>query len=314
MTVRRIVARRAAFGLVTAWAVLSGVFLLFTATGDWVLRGRIGALRWGGADEAAVESFREQYLAQRGLDRPLWAQYLDWMGEMFTLDWGVSRQTGEAAFPLVTGAVARTAAYVLPAVALAVIAGTVIGFYAASRPDSRVASTGSGAGYLLFALPNFWIGGLLVSLVVGEAVGYSPLLFEHLLPIGLTATTLLGGYVSYSRAHALEHASADFVKLVAAKGAGPRRMAVHVARNAAIPLCSMLFTEALGLLVLSVFVIEALFGIEGFGLLMFEAVRARDLPVVLGGTMVVVAVGVLGNVLQDLSYHLLDPRVDTGRR
>jgi peptide/nickel transport system permease protein len=76
----------------------------------------------------------------------------------------------------------------------------------------------------------------------------------------------------------------------------------------------MLFTEVLGLLVLTVFVVEVLFGIDGFGLLLFEAIDQRDLPVLLGGTMVVVAVGVGGNVLQDVAYSVLDPRVDTDSR
>ena len=76
----------------------------------------------------------------------------------------------------------------------------------------------------------------------------------------------------------------------------------------------MLFTEALALLVLAVFVVESLFGIDGFGALLFEAIHLRDLPVVLGCTLVVIAVGVVGNVVQDLTYTHLDPRVDTGRR
>ena len=85
-------------------------------------------------------------------------------------------------------------------------------------------------------------------------------------------------------------------------------------RNAAIPVFSMLFTEALGLLVLLVFVIEVPFGIEGFGLMLFDAVEARDLPVLLGGTIVTIGVGVVGNIVQDVSYTVLDPRVDTGSR
>ncbi|MEM4780973.1 MAG: ABC transporter permease [Halalkalicoccus sp.] len=188
--------------------------------------------------------------------------------------------------------------------------------YAALNPESRIANGGRGTTYLLFSLPNFWLGGMALSATRGvePVFAYSPLVFEHALPIVLTATTLLGGYASYARAYSMEHAAAEFVTLVRAKGAGPLRIARHVLRNAAIPLFSMAFTEALALLVLAVFVVETLFGIEGFGLLLLDAVYARDLPVLLGATLVVVAVGVAGNVIQDLSYHLLDPRVDTGTR
>ena len=85
-------------------------------------------------------------------------------------------------------------------------------------------------------------------------------------------------------------------------------------RNASIPLISLLFTETLALLALAVFVIEALFAIDGFGLLFYNAIWTRDLPVLMGGTMVIVTVGVAGNVLQDIAYSVLDPRVDTGTR
>ena len=76
----------------------------------------------------------------------------------------------------------------------------------------------------------------------------------------------------------------------------------------------MLFTEVLTLLVLAVFVIEALFGIEGLGLVLVRAIETRDLPVLLGGTVVIIGIGVVGSVVQDLSYRALDPRVDTGAR
>lgn len=316
MSLARLFAQRIALGLVTAWAVLTGIFALFTLTEDWVLGGIIGGMRFAGAEEEELEQARREYLAERGLDRPFHEQYADWMGNMVTLQWGESFETGEAVLPLIAGSVGRTAAYVLPAIVLAVCLGLAIGLYAAMNPDGRLANAGLDSTYLLFALPNFWIGGIALSLVWGDdpAVGYSPLVFEHVLPIALTATTLVGGYASYSRAHSLEYTSSKFVALLRAKGAGPLAVARHVLRNAAIPVVSMLFTEALGLLILGVFVIEVLFGIEGFGLLLFDAVRGRDLPVLLGGTLVIIGVGVAGNILQDLSYSILDPRVDTGSR
>lgn len=310
----RILGRRVALGALAAWGVLTTVFLLFTATEDWVLAQRIGVLRWQRAEDEVVREARREYLASRGLDRPLWRQYVDWMGDMLTLNWGESLATGEPVLPTVADAVARTAMYVLPAIVIGIAIGLLVGLYAAMRPGSRIAGAGRGAAYLLFALPAFWVGGMLLSLAYWDVIGESPLLFDHLLPIALTTTALLGGYVSYARAHAMEYTSTDFVKLVRAKGASDRRVAVHVLRNAAIPVFSMLFTEAISLLVLAVFVIEVLFGIDGFGALLFRAVEDRDLPVLLAGTIVTIGVGVVGNVVQDVSYTVLDPRVDTGTR
>jgi len=310
----RVLGRRFALGVVAAWGVLTAMFGLFALTDDWVLRAEVGKLKWVGASEEAVREARQEYFSARGLDRPLHEQYLDWLTDMLTLQWGDSWVTGEAVIPTVFDAVWQTSLYILPAVVLAVLLGVFVGVYTALNPDSRLADTGRGLSYLLFAVPGFWVGGMLLSLPLGGLFGYEALFFDHVLPIALTAVTLAGGYVSYARAHSLEYAETDFVKLVEAKGAGPIRVAKHVLRNAAIPLFSMLFTEILGLLVLTVFVVEVLFGIDGFGLLLFEAIDQRDLPVLLGGTMVVVAVGVGGNVIQDVAYSVLDPRVDTDSR
>lgn len=327
MNLLRILAKRVAMGLVAAWMVLTAVFAAFTMTRDWMAESLEGQLRFGGASEEQLQQAVDEYLATHGHDRPLWQQYLDYMGNMATFDWGNSLfmgpddrthlaffETGEPVFPMVMDAVVRTGMYVLPAILLAILLGILVGLYAAMNPDSRLAGSGTNTAYLLFALPNFWIGGILLSFAAGGVVPDSALLFDHLLPIVLTASTLLGGYVSYSRAHSLEYASAEFVSLVKAKGASNVRIAKHIVRNSAIPLFSMLFTEALALLVLAVFVIESLFSIDGFGLLLFEAVHLRDLPVVLGCTLVIIAVGIVGNIVQDLSYSSLDPRVDTGRR
>lgn len=310
----RVVVRRIGLGLVAAWGVLTAVFALFRLTDDWVLQRQVGAVKWAGEGEDAVAAVREEYLAARGLDRPLAVQYLDWLGNMVTLDWGSSFVTGEPVFATVLAATGRTAMYVLPALILAVGVGVAFGLFVALYPDSRLGTVGLGTAYLAFAVPNFWLGGLLVSLAVGGVIPRPPLVFEHLLPIVLTATTLLGGVVSYARAHAAEYASADFVRLVRAKGASDRRVATHVLRNAAVPIFSLVFTEALALLVLAVFVVEVLFGIDGFGSLLFRSVDQRDLPVLMGGTLVVIGVGVLGNVVQDLSYGVLDPRIDDDRR
>ncbi|WP_276273683.1 ABC transporter permease [Haloarcula litorea] len=314
MNVVRVLLRRAALGVVAAWTVLTTVFLLFTATDDWVLARRVGILRWGGADEGTVQQMTQEYLAGRGYDRPLWVQYVDWLENMVTLRWGTSFRLGEPVLPLLVDAVVRTAAYVLPALVLAVALGVGLGLYVARNPESRVAGASLGSVYLVFAVPNVWIGGLLVSLANGGVLPHSTLVFGYVLPCLLAATTLLGGVTAYARAYAAELTSAEFVRLVTATGAPPRRVAAHILRNAAVPVLSTVVAEALALLVLAVFVIEVLLGIDGFGRLLYRSVDARDLPVLLGGTLIVVTVGVLANVVQDLAYGVLDPRIDAADR
>ncbi|ELZ13813.1 ABC transporter permease [Halovivax asiaticus JCM 14624] len=313
MSLGRLFAKRIALGFVAAWTVLTIVFAAFNLSEDWVLAGIEGQMRWGGASEAEVEARTREYMASRGLDEPLLERYVDWMGRMLTFDWGQSITSGEPVIGLVREGLVRTAAYVVPGITLAIVLGIGFGLYAALRPESRLAGLGIGTAYLAFAVPNFWVGGMLYSLD-GTAFDAPPVLFDSILPIVLTATTLLGGYVSYARAHSREYASTQFVKLVKTKGAGPITVARHIVRNAAIPFVSMVFVEALALLVLSVFVIETLFGIDGFGMQLFTAIETRDLPIVLGSTLAIVAVGITGNILQDIAYTALDPRVDTGAR
>lgn len=324
MSLVRLFLRRAAVGLVTVWSVLTMVFLLFTATEDWQLDRRLAFAGLGRTEPEEIAEIREEYLAARGLDRPLSEQYVDWMGNMATLQWGESFRTGEAVLPMVAEATARTAAYVVPAVALALGAGLLVGLYAATSDRPLLEGGLRSATYVGFGVPTFLVGTLLLSIA---DVGYRapwrsdvirpaelPVLYEYVLPVLLVATTLTAAVVSYARAYSMQYASGDVVKLVRAKGGGRLAVTQHVLRNAAIPIVSLAFAETLALIALSVFVVEAVFGIPGLGVLFYNAVWARDLPVMLGGTVVVVAVGVGGNVLQDVAYSVLDPRVDVGRR
>lgn len=332
MSLRRLVLRRIVVGVLAIWAVLSVVFAMFTMTRDYRLGSLLAsASRGPDYDPEEIAEVREQYLAERGLDRPVHEQYVDWMTDMFTLQWGESYHTGAEAFPTVMRATLRTASYVIPALGLALLVGLLVGVAVATTDRSIGDGTARGATYLTFGLPNFWIAVMAVSAIGAVALRFQPAFsnrrnpptiesyslpfaYEYVLPTLLVASTLVAGMVSYSRAYSLQYVSTDRAKQIRAKGGGRLAVARHVLRNAAIPLVSLAFAETLALLAIAVFVLESLFGIEGLGLLFYNAVWTRDLPVLMGGTMVIVAVGVTGNVLQDLAYSALDPRVDTGAR
>lgn len=312
----RIIALRISMGLAVAWGVMTTIFAMFTLTDDWVLNAELAILRFADTEEEVIEAVRDQYLMQRGLDRPLWEVYLDWMGNMVLLDWGESFNTGEPAFTAVSDAVIRTGMYILPALGIAIAIGILIGLYAALYRDKPLSNSGVLLAYLLFVIPMFWVGGMMLALNFPDSLSpdYSHWLYDHALPILLTTAALLGGYVSYARAHSLEYVGRDFTKLVKAKGGNNVLIAKHVLRNAAIPFFSMLFTEAMALILLGIFVIEAVFGIDGFGMLLLDSIRQRDLPLIMGGMLYIIAFGVIGNIIQDLSYSHFDPRVDTGAR
>ncbi len=329
MSLVRLLVQRVAIGLVAVWAVLSGVFALFELSPDYYLDRIIAAELYGGGGgnnvEEFVEQIRQEYLSARGLDQSTPELYVDWMTNMFTLEWGESFRSGESVREMVFGAVSGTASYVVPAILIAAILGTLLGlFLAIYRGTKRDGATRWGV-YLGFGFPNFWLGAIILILASSVAFSFrwrstfinpsdmAPF-YQTIVPALLLATTLTASIASYARAYSLEILSGPTVKLIRAKGGGPVAVAKHVIRNASIPLFSLVFTEMLALLAISVVVIEALFGIDGLGLLFYNAVWYRDLPVIMGATMVIVAFGVLANIIQDMSYSFLDPRVDTGTR
>jgi peptide/nickel transport system permease protein len=333
MSVLRLLAKRAVLGFVAIWTALSTIFVLFQVTDDWrmeqILARQFG--RGSNAGEEQIEAARQAYLAERGLDKPTPELYVDWMTNMFTLQWGQSFESGREVLPMVVGGISRTAAYVVPAIVLAGVFGLAIGLVTAAKQRSRGEGTVRSLVYLGMGVPNFWLGGMLLLTASGATLAYTPtfltgqgqgtpqmtivewsFLYEHALPTLLVASTLTAAMVSYARAYSLQYYADDLTKLVRAKGGGRIAVARHVVRNAAVPLVSLLFAETLALIALSVFVIEAVFAIDGIGSLFYNAVWVRDLPILLGGTMVIVAVGVIGNTVQELVYAALDPRVDAG--
>jgi peptide/nickel transport system permease protein len=320
------VARRAAFALFALYLVVSVTFGFIALTGDPNLgliafaaaQGPPGEHNETAREQRVQEAIRE-YKAARNLDDPLHERYAAWLVNVATFDWGESHETGQAVTAMLGEGLRETVVYLVPAVLLSVVVGIGAGVYSAIHRGSvgdYLAVTG---GYLGFSLPNFWLAIVLGALLSQYAGWYgvegnpdlTTTVRTVVLPAFVLSTALAAGQFRYARAESLEHVGSEFVKLVRAKGAGPYRVARHVLRNAALPLVALFFSDLLAVLVLSVFVLEAVFGIHGFGEVFYTAIQKRDLPVIMGGTLVVAFVGIGGNFLQDVLYAVLDPRVDT---
>lgn len=313
MTGRGYLARRALFALVAIWLVFSTTFLLIVVAPDTGLGGLLGGAAFAGANVEELDRLEEQYLTERGLDRPLYVRYGDWLYRLATLQWGESYLSGEPVRELVADSLARTLLYVVPATVLAVLLGLIAGLYGALRPESPGDRSVRIGTYLALGVPNFFVG-VVILYLLGEPRfdvldPADAVLTAHVLPVLLLSTTIAGAMLSYTRAEAREYVGTAFVKLVRAKGASERRVATHILKNAVPPLFALLFGELLAVLVLGVFIIEAVFGIDGFGQLVLGAVHRRDMPVLLSTTLVVVVVGVGGNFLGDLVTTRLDPRL-----
>ena len=328
-------ARRVIFAVFAAYLVLSTVFVFVALTPD----PRVGELTYAATSEAndkripveqtdAWERLQD-YKAERNLDDPFFERYerilvsytmFDW-GESYGADgqttFGGSYGSGYAAtipvIGLVGNALGHTLRYVLPAVLFAVVCGLGAGLYSATHQSNLLDRLGTSIAYLGFSFPNFWLGTIALALVgTGSWLGVqneSEFLRTTVLPAAVLGTTLFAGQLRYTRAQSLEYIDTEFIKLVRAKGATNGRVARHLLRNAAVPLLSLFFADMLGLLVLNVFVIEYVFGISGIGSLALVAIQGRDLPVILGTTMIIVLFGVAGNLLQDVAYQVFDPRI-----
>jgi peptide/nickel transport system permease protein len=336
MSLRWQVVRRLAFAIFAAYLVLSLAFMFVALTPN----PRVATLKRQAnlqamdlevpMTETPAWDRLMEYKERRGLDEPLLERYRNWIVSYATLDWGQSygANTKAAAYgqrypsdtsvtTIVASALFATLRYVLPAMILAVVGGLAIGLYTATHQHTLFDRLATSAAHLGFSLPNFWLGSILLLLLFGKSgwltniapSGYT-LLSSVVLPAVVLTTSLLAGQLRYARAESLEYVNAAFIKLVRAKGARQWRVAQHLLRNAAIPLFSLFFTDMIGILVVNIYVIEYVFGIPGLGGLTLVAIQSRDLPVILGASMVIVLFGIVGNLLQDIGYLVLDPRVE----
>lgn len=315
------VARRVAFAVFSVYLVVSLAFLAVAVPPDPRVDFIEHQLYGQGKSEEQVEQAVADYRERRNLDDPLPERYVGWLIGVATLEWGVSYSRGQPVTGVVASSLPYTLLYVLPAMAVSVGGGLLAGLYSATHRRSLLDRLATGTAYLGFGLPEFWLGQILLLTVVGGAggagVGFDPqagpLAPGNRLVVGLAAavlaTTLLAGQLRYTRAELLEYVGTDVVKLVRAKGAGPWRVGRHLLRIAAVPLLSLSVTELLGVLVLNVYVVEYVFGIPGLGRVTLTAIQDRDVPLVIGTSLVVALIGVLGNAVQDAGHALLDPRL-----
>ncbi|PSP56319.1 ABC transporter permease [Halobacteriales archaeon QS_1_67_19] len=316
------VTRRVLFAVFALYLVMSITFGFIALTAD----PKIALIAHGVATSAEgqranaserAEMVREAisaYKEDRNLDEPVIKRYVRWMVDITTFDWGESYSQNAPVTTVLAGALPRTLAYLGPALVVALLGGLGLGVYTALHPGSLLAWLSTGGAYLAYGIPNYWLvlfAGVLGAEGYGNAF-YDAAVFRHVvLPAGVLGATLLAGQLRYARAESREYVNTEFLKLVRAKGASNRLIARHILRNAALPLVSLFFADLLGVLVVEVFVLESILSIDGIGTVGLAAIEDRDLPLILGVAMVFAFAGIVGNLIQDLAYLALDPRVDS---
>ena len=272
---------------------------------------------------------RLQAIARLGLDQPLWQQYLNFLSGILHGHLGKSYVYHEDALQLILQRLPATFELAFSALLMAIVIGVPLGLFAGLYPDSKAARLMMAGSIIGFSLPAFWVA-LMLILLFSVHLGWLPAsgrgatreLFgiqwswltlngwQHLLLPALNLALFKVSLVlRLTRAGVREILPQDFVKFARAKGLSPRRVIVmHVLRNTLIPLVTVLGLE-LGSTIAYAVVTETIFAWPGAGKLILDSINNLDRPVVVAYLLVVVVIFVSLNLLVDVLYRLLDPRV-----
>jgi peptide/nickel transport system permease protein len=277
------------------------------------------------ADQAEIA----QTIAQLGLDRPLWQQYWIFLKGAFGGDFGISFVASVPAIDLILERMPATLELAFMAMAIAVVFGIPLGLLAGLKPDSWI-GRGIMAGSILgFSLPTFWVG-LMLIMVFSVQLGWLPTTgrgatvdvfgvplsfltrdgLQHLiLPSTNLALFQLSLLIRLTRAGTREAMLQDYVRYARAKGVAERDVVrVHVLPNILIPIVTIAGLE-LGSLIAFAVVTETVFAWPGMGKLLIDSINVLDRPVIVAYLLVIVFMFIVINLLVDLLYSALDPRL-----
>jgi peptide/nickel transport system permease protein len=256
-----------------------------------------------------------------GLDKPMYVQYLHWAGNLLQGDLGRSLWQDTPVTHEILARLPVTLELALLAMLVSILVGVPIGVYSAIRQDTAGDYTTRSFAILLLAVPSFWLATLVMvfpSIWWGWApeLKYVPFtkdpitnLKMMILPSVILGTALSALNMRLMRTTMLEVMRQDYIRTAWAKGLGETMVVVrHALRNALIPVVTLLGLEVAGVIGGSV-ILEQIFVLPGMGLLLLEAVGTRDYPVITGVFLLVGVCVMLINLLVDLSYGLLDPKV-----
>ena len=282
---------------------------------------------------ALIHKFNHRY----GFDQPIWVQYFHYMKNLFHGNLGTSfgaDQFGDSVTSLIGAAVWRSMWLALISLLLALLISIPLGIYQAVRHNKAFDYITTGIVFVLYSTPAFLLSILLLMAVVFHwhifpasvpmAAGSNQSFFGALwsmvsdprgygLPVIVLTLLSIGGVSRFMRGSFLDTLVQDYIRTAKAKGASNLRVLLrHALRNSVIPIVTILGLSIPGLFG-GALITETIFNFDGMGLLTVTATRAGDVPIVMGTTLFIACLTVLGNLLSDLALGALDPRVRLGR-
>jgi len=311
--VTRYIIRRLIHSIFIIWGVATLVFFgLRAVPGDPVVQ----FLGPEYTPEAA-EAIRHKL----GLDEPLHIQYVKWMGNILTGDLGDSIATGETVEQAIRSGFPKTMSIAIVSFALALAIAIPTGIIAALKRNSWIDYCVSVIAFIGVSMPSFWFGIILIILFAVRlgwlpAIGYTSITdspwdwFKHLLLPGLAVGAGFAAILMrFVRAGLLEVLGSDYVRTARAKGLNERAVIIrHALRNALIPVVTIAGIQ-LALLLSGTVVIEIVFSIRGLGRILVGAILDKDYPIVQGVILLVSVIFVGANLVVDIIYTFLDPRI-----
>lgn len=274
---------------------------------------------------------RENLKKLYGLDKPLHVQYYQWLRRFVTLDFGDSFVDNRKVTNKITERIPVTLAINLLSLALIIFIAIPVGVYSAARRDGVFDRLSTIFVFVGYSTPTFWLA-LLMMILFGVHLGWLPIsgiqsidvtgmgFFERLwdwarhllLPVGISAFGGIAGLSRYARSSMLEAIKQDYIRTARAKGLSESEVLIkHGARNALLPIVTILGLSVPGLIGGGV-IFETIFAIPGMGQLFYSSTMSRDYPTIMGILVIGAVLTLVGNLIADISYALVDPRIRVG--
>jgi len=309
----RFVTRRIGLVCVTLLVVSLAIFLITE-----VLPGDVATVMLG---KDATEANLERLRADLGLNRPAHVRYLDWIGDVLRGDFGNSLYMGESIAEIVGRRLRHSSILAVFAFLVGTPAAVIAGIWAGVRRDTKLDRLLSMVGLVGISVPEF-VTGIVLILIFSSTLhilpsssiilpGTSPLTRPQILIMPtLTITAVLFAYtMRMTRANVIEVMQTDFVRTAILKGLPMRRVILrHVLPNAMLPTITVI-TVNFGWMMGGLIIVENVFAYPGIGQLMLWSINTRDLPLLEIVTLVMAATYAISNLVADVSYAVLDPRV-----